>query len=111
MQVEKLDNMVNGWFVGAFSPVAYKTSDVEVAVKKYVKGQNESAHFHKVATETTLILQGLVQMNGQSFGAGDIIILAPGEVCDFTAIEDTVTVVVKHPGALNDKYLSKPGSA
>ena len=107
MHVEKLDKMVKGWFVGAFSPTAYKTSDVEVAVKKYVKGQSETAHYHKVATEITAILQGRVRMNGQVFSAGDIITLAPGEVCDFVTEEDAVTVVIKHPGVLDDKYLSE----
>ncbi|OAT41183.1 hypothetical protein M988_2360 [Hafnia paralvei ATCC 29927] len=44
-------------------------------------------------------------MSGVEYIAGDIIEIAPGEATDFYAIEDTVTTVVKLPGALNDKYI------
>jgi hypothetical protein len=108
MQCAKLNEMVRGWFVGAFSPAAYSTSDVEVGFKSYVKGAKEARHFHKIATEITLICKGLVRMNGQEFRDGDIIVLMPMESCDFEVIEDTDTVVVKIPGAQDDKYLGTP---
>ena len=44
-------------------------------------------------------------MNGAEYSAGDIVVIAPLESTDFTALEDTVTMVVKVPGAVNDKYL------
>jgi hypothetical protein len=44
-------------------------------------------------------------MKGIEYIAGDIIRIAPGVYTDFHALEDTVTTVVKLPGALNDKYL------
>jgi len=44
-------------------------------------------------------------MNKQEFGTGSIIVLDPSEGSDFETLEDTVTVVVKIPGANNDKYL------
>ena len=50
--------MVKGWFVGNFEPSLYKTNEVEVAVKRYTVGDKEDAHFHKIATEFTLILNG-----------------------------------------------------
>lgn len=46
-------------------------------------------------------------MNDIEYGPGDIIKILPGEYTDFCALEDTVTSVVKLPGALNDKYLLK----
>jgi quercetin dioxygenase-like cupin family protein len=101
----KLDQMVNGWFVGGFNPTALSTKDCEVAVKEYKEGTREAAHYHKIATEVTLILSGRVRMLGKEWGAGDIIVLAPGDVTDFEALTDAVNVVVKTPGALNDKYL------
>jgi hypothetical protein len=108
MQVAKLEHMVRGWFVGAFSPTTYSTSEVEVGFKSYVKGDKEARHFHKIATEITLIHKGRVKMNGQEFRAGDIIVLQPMESCDFEVLEDTDTVVVKVPGAQNDKFLGSP---
>lgn len=99
-------DMVNGWFVGGFSPNAFFSEACEVAVKTYKIGQYEKRHLHKIATEITLIHSGRVKMVGKEWGAGDIIVLSPNEVTDFEALEDTVIVVVKVPGATKDKYIA-----
>lgn len=106
MKHAHLSNMVKGWFVGGFEPAAFSTQACEVAVKHYCAGERESAHYHREATEITLVLSGQVRMAGRQWGAGDIVVLAPGEVTDFEALTDAVNVVVKTPGALNDKYLA-----
>ena len=108
MKVAKLDQMIKGWFVGNFDPTLIQTEDVEVAVKKYTAGDYEDRHYHKIATELTVIVSGKVKMNNQEFSSGDIIVINPFEDTDFEAIEDTVTTVVKFPGASNDKYLGAP---
>ena len=107
MQVLKLDDMVKGWFVGNFEPSLIKTNDVEVAVKSYKKGDCEDTHYHKIATEITVIVSGSVKMNNIVYNKGDIIIIEPNESTDFEALEDTVCTVVKYPGASNDKYLGE----
>ncbi len=99
------EDMIKGWFVGGFTPTAFKTDACEVAVKHYQAGEKESEHFHEIATEVTLVLSGRVRMCGKEWEAGDIIVLSPGEITDFEAIIDSVNVVVKTPGTLNDKYL------
>lgn len=104
MRVEKLDNMTRGWFIGNFDPSLYKTNDCEVAVKSYAKGDREKRHYHKIATEISVVVKGSVKMFGQVFTVGDIIIVEPGEATDFEALEDSMNVVVKLPGANNDKY-------
>ena len=106
MEIFHLDNMVKGWFVGDFLPAALRTQAAEVAVKRYKAGDNESAHFHKVATEITLILEGTVEMCGRRLGHGDIIKLSPGETTSFTAVTDATTVVVKLPSILDDKFVA-----
>jgi quercetin dioxygenase-like cupin family protein len=103
-----LNDMVKGWFVGNFTPTAVSTDACEVAVKQYKAGDHEGAHYHKVATETTLIVSGRVRMMDREWGPGDIVVLSPGEVTDFVALTDAVNVVVKTPGATNDKYLVAP---
>ena len=110
MRTAKLTDMVRGWFVGNFSPTALATEAVEVAVKTYRAGDKEERHYHKVATEVTLILSGRVRMNGKEYAADDILVIAPMESTDFEVIEDTTTVVVKVPGASNDKYLGTPSA-
>ncbi|MET3119266.1 quercetin dioxygenase-like cupin family protein [Undibacterium sp. GrIS 1.8] len=104
MNHANLKDMVKGWFVGGFNPTAFSTEACEVAVKSYKAGEKESAHYHKVATEITLILSGRVRMGNNEWSEGDIVVLDPGDVTDFEAITDAVNVVVKTPGALNDKY-------
>lgn len=104
MNHAKYDDMIKGWFVGAFSPTAHATDACEVAVKSYKAGDREAAHFHKIATETTLVLSGRVRMAGREWGVGDIVVLAPGEVTEFEALTDCMNIVVKVPGAINDKY-------
>ena len=105
MRHDRLDKMIKGWFVGAFNPTVINTNDVEVAVKKYSAGEKEGRHYHKIATEVTLVLSGRVRMAGREWSDGDIVTLEPGFATDFEALTDAVTVVVKHPGASNDKYV------
>jgi len=107
MKVAKLDDMVKGWFVGAFEPTLINTNDVEVAVKEYVCGDAEGLHHHKIATEITVIVSGKVKMNNIVYTKGDIIVIEPNEATDFEALEDTVCIVVKYPGASDDKYLGE----
>ena len=101
----RLDDMVKGWFVGAFAPTALKTDVCEVAVKHYRAGDHEDLHHHRIATEVTLIISGTVRMCGRVWEAGDIVVIAPHEATDFEAVTDAVNVVVKLPGALADKYM------
>ncbi|GAB1584227.1 cupin domain-containing protein [Phyllobacterium phragmitis] len=105
MRKVRLTDFKRGWYVGGFAPTLYKTTDVEVAVQTFAAGEKEPVHCHKIATEITVIVSGRARMNTMTLEAGDIVELSPGEYSDFEALEDTVTTVVKIPGALNDKYL------
>ncbi len=104
MKKYKLKDMTRGWFVGGFTPSCLATPSAEVGVKEYKKGYYGGAHFHKIATEVTAIISGSAEMNGVKYGAGDIIVVEPGESADFRAESDVVTVVVKVPGAPDDKF-------
>jgi predicted phosphodiesterase len=101
----KLDAMTRGWFVGAFNPTAFSCDACEVGVKHYRANDKEALHNHLIATEITLVLYGHLRMVDSEWREGDIIVLSPGEATDFEALTDCATVVVKVPGALNDKNL------
>lgn len=111
MKKYELKNMTRGWFVGNFAPTCLATSAAEVGVKEYKKGYRGEAHFHKVATEATVIISGRAEMNGISCGPGDILVVEPGETADFSAESDVVTVVVKVPGAPDDKFTAGQANA
>ena len=57
-----------------------------------------------MGTEITLIAQGRARINNKILNQGDIILIRPGEAAEFEALEDTITVVVKWPSLLGDKY-------
>lgn len=105
MKVYNLKNMKDGWFIGNFNPSVFTTNDCEVAVKSYKKGDKEGKHYHKIATEYTVVVKGKVRMFGNVYAEGDIIVVDPMDATDFEALEDSTNVVVKMPGVNNDKYL------
>lgn len=104
MKVMQLSKMQKGWFIGDFEPSILRTQAVEVAVKTYKAGDQESSHCHKIATEVTLIISGEVEMRGGIYKSGDMIMIEPGEASAFKALSDTISVVVKTPSVVNDKY-------
>jgi hypothetical protein len=106
MKKDELIKYIGGWFIGNFEPSLFKTNDVEVAVKHYNQGDYDEEHFHKIATEFTIIVKGKVRMLGKEYIEGDILTISPMESTDFLALTDATTVVVKIPGANKDKYMT-----
>ena len=100
-----LRNFKLGWVVGDFSPTLIKNKDIEVAIKKYEKGDCETRHVHKIATEYTIVVSGIVKMNGVTYYDGDIVEILPNESTDFECLEDSTTVVIKTPSVVGDKYI------
>jgi len=100
-----LSEMVRGWFIGDFEPSILRTSEFEVAVQYFNEGDIESKHVHNIATEITVIISGECTMNGENYSSGDIALIHPGSPNQFTAISDVITVVVKIPSVMGDKYL------
>lgn len=107
MNKYSINDFVRGWIVGGFEPTLFNTTDVEFAIQEFVKGDKEASHCHKIATEITVIVQGKAKMKGEILSKGDILKILPGEYTDFEALEDTITAVIKLPGALNDKYIEE----
>lgn len=107
MLIYNLTAMKNGWFVGDFEPTCFSTSQFEIAYKRYHAGYRDNRHFHKIATELTLIVGGTAKFNDRICNDGDIIEISPGEHTEFEAVTDVATIVVKVPCVTGDKYLSQ----
>lgn len=107
MEIRNLDSFFKGWFVGAFEPSLFSTSAFEVAVKRYVAGEVEKSHYHQIATEYTVIVEGEAKFNETVLKKNEIAVIYPGEHTRFEALTDVTTVVVKVPSIANDKYESE----
>lgn len=104
MKKYNLQNYINGWFIGNFIPTIIDTNQFEVAIKKYNSGDIENSHYHKIATEITVIVSGKVSMNNIIYEENDIILIHPNEKTDFICLTDVTTCVIKTPSIMGDKY-------
>jgi quercetin dioxygenase-like cupin family protein len=100
-----INNFTKGWLVGDFEPTLIKNKDIEIGIKFYKKGDIESNHYHKIATEYTVVISGVVKMMDRIFGEGEIIIVNPNICNQFECIDDACVVVFKTPSVAGDKYI------
>ena len=105
MKKFRFEDMKRGWIVGDFDPTAFKTKNFEVGIGHHKKGEIWDRHYHKLATEITLILEGKIKINEEIFVKGDIIIIEPNEIVEPLFLEETNYVVVKTISDINDKYI------
>jgi len=105
MLKEKLSNMTRGWFIGNFEPSLLKTKDFEVGILTHKKGEEWPKHYHKIATEYTVLISGSMTICGELIEPGTIFILEPDEIADPIFHEDCTVVVVKTPSVIGDKYV------
>lgn len=105
MKKHRIESFKRGWLIGDFDPSLWRTSQFEVGMKSYQRGDKEPAHVHRIATEFTVIGSGRFRMNDQHLESGDVVEIRPGEIADFECLETGVTFVVKVPSAPHDKEL------
>jgi quercetin dioxygenase-like cupin family protein len=105
MIISKLENYTRGWFIGDFFPSILRTKDFEVGILKHKKGEKWAAHYHSIATEYNVLLEGSMYVCNVELKAGDVFIIEPNEVADPVFHEDCTIVCVKIPSAIGDKHL------
>ena len=106
MKKFNLDDKKRGWFIGCFKNAPFYTENCEVAYQIKPAGYHDAKHFHKISTEIVLVTKGQFRINNTEYQKGDIVIIEPGELTESWAITDSEIVVVKVPGAKDDKYLA-----
>jgi hypothetical protein len=105
MTTYRIEDFFKGWFVGDFENSVLRTSNFELALAERKRGQVDAQHFHKVATEWTVIISGAVRVHGRLFTEGDIFRIDPGEVSDPEILEDSRMIILKVPSVPGDKYI------
>jgi len=92
-----------GWFVGDFEPSIWRTSAYEVGYKHHVAGEPWAAHYHEHMDEITFLLEGTMQMQGQTLTGPVIFLLERGEIADPEFVTDCKVFVIKAPSVPGDK--------
>lgn len=104
MKTAKLSDMHRGWFIGDFEPSVMRTPLFEVGVLTHRKGEAWPAHYHRVATEYNVLLEGSMRIAGKVIEVGDIFWFEPEDVADPEFLEDCKVLCVKRPSIIGDKY-------
>lgn len=105
MKKYRVEDYKMGWLAGNFTPSLLNTDQFEIGIKKYLRGEVNPEHYHKIATEFSVILDGVVEMNGEIFHIGDVIVVEPNEKVLFKSLTDSSLCIFKVPSVPGDKYL------
>ena len=105
MKINKIEEMVGGWFIGDFEPSVLKTKDFEVCYKFHHAGEIWDNHYHKVATEINYLIRGKMNLSGIELNQGDIFTIYPDKVAIPEFLTDCELIVVKTPSIKEDKYI------
>ena len=103
MDIFKLNNMKQGWYVGNFEPSAFKTKLFEACYRIHPKGEVWDTHYHAHATEINLLIKGKMMIQNKILESGDVFILNPYEIADPQFLEDCEVVCIKTPCVIGDK--------
>lgn len=104
MKIHKLSDMFRGWFIGDFEPSVFRTKEFEVGVLTHKKGEHWTEHYHKIATEINVLLEGSMTINGIHIRVGDVFVIEPQESSAPVFLEDCKVLCVKTPSVIGDKY-------
>ena len=102
--MKNIKDFKGGWFVGSFTPSLLSRNDIEVGIKEIPEGTIGDGHYHKKASEYTLIIQGLAEDNGNIYTSGDIIILEPMKKNFTKFLKKSLILSIKSTSDTNDKY-------
>lgn len=105
MKVTKLSDYIRGWIIGNFTPSLIKTKQFEVGILSHTKGEDWPEHYHQVATEYNVLIDGSMTVNGVALNKGDVFVIEKNEISKPIFLEDCTVLVVKIPSVIGDKYV------
>jgi dTDP-glucose pyrophosphorylase len=106
VEVFKLENFVNGWFIGDFEPSILKNSGVELAVMNKKKGIGiNDFHYHENCIEVNVLIKGKMKVNNKFIQENEIFIFNPNVPSIYEYLEDCIFVVFKNKPSNKDKVI------
>lgn len=104
MKKYSLEDFTRGWIIGNFEPSLVKTEDFEIGILKHKKNEYWPKHFHKLADEYNVLLDGKMSINGELINKNEIFLIEKNETVKPEFLEDCVVLVIKIPSVIGDKY-------
>ena len=104
MRIYNIKNMTRGWFIGNFEPSILRTKDFEVGLLTHKKGEVWPKHYHALAVEYNVLIEGSMTVQGTKINPGDIFVFDPMEIADPVFNEDCKVLCVKVPSVTGDKH-------
>jgi NDP-sugar pyrophosphorylase family protein len=106
VQIFKLENFINGWFIGDFEPSILKNSGIELAVMNKKKGIGfHDFHYHENCTEINVLIKGKMKVNNKIINENDIFLFNPNVPSIYEYIDDCTFVVFKNKPSNKDKVI------
>lgn len=100
-----LSRFVRGWFLGDFQPSIFRTKDIEIGVLTHKHDENWPFHYHAVATEYNILLDGHMILNNIPLHKGNHFVLRPCELACPKFLSDCTILCIKIPSVIGDKYV------
>jgi hypothetical protein len=96
----------SGWYVGMFKPHLILSKELEVGIKSISADTSPDYHYHKVKTEYTILLSGLIRLESTNsyVKPGAVIILYPYEKNDQYFVYDSLILILNTPSIQGDKF-------
>ena len=109
MDLFRIEQMHQGWYIGDFTPTAFQTRHCEVGWLLHGAQSYWPKHLHQQITEVNLLVRGRmtahIKEGAKSLHEGDIFVLHPGEWIKPEFQTECQLVVVKIPGIQGDKLI------
>ena len=104
--MQKFDaaQFVGGWFVGNFSPAAYKTDAFEVSYKEHYAGEYWATHYHAQSDEINYLISGKMEINEEQLEGPVVFLISKNEIARPVFHTDVKLIVVKVPSIPGDKF-------
>lgn len=101
----KRSDFIRGWFIGNFTPSILKTSLFEAGLLEHKKGEKWPYHYHKVADEYNILIEGAMLLNERRIESGQSFTISHCEIACPIFLEDCLVLCIKIPSCPQDKYV------
>lgn len=101
----KRNIFTRGWFVGDFNPSIFITEDFEIGLLEHKKGDKWDYHYHKLAVEYNILIDGEMTVNNEKVKKWDMFVFERNQISCPIFLENCKILCVKIPSIKNDKYI------